>query len=218
MTSQLRGFAAWAGLLAGALFVLVEIGYVFAAASGEFVIVLTPLHRAASVLFLVACGLALPALIGIYDQQALRAGWFGPASVLVLGAGLVLLTGIAWASTFVEPLLAETAPELLDTGDSWLAIGTKLTHYLVLVGTLLFAVATVQAKVYSRLVAAALVLGGVALAFGDRIPVFDDNSTLLLGFAFAGYGLELRDHLRAAAEEDAPAPAPAAAPDAAPEP
>lgn len=188
-----------AAMLAGALFVLVQVIHppetVEAVATQAWGIV-HYITFAMLALFVVG-------IVGIYARQVEKLGWIGLAGFIVLSIGLLLNIAGAALEAFVEPLLATSNPDFVAAfnamvlGTSYdVDLGAIPTLWSVgsatfVAGTLLFGIANLRAGVLSRWgsgvlafglvigLPAATVLGNVRLA---AIPIS-------VGLAWLGYSL-----------------------------
>ena len=203
MSHRLRMMAGGAALVAGALIVLMEIGYsidtlrngdaAFSEVAG------TPLMMTASTLGLLGTLIAIPAFMGIYRQQAEESGTFGLVSAGILGVGLALVLSVQWVMVFITPWMAENAPAALDmeSPGGTLDLGFMLSFITLSVGSVLFGISTLMSKTYTRWPAVALILSGVT----GFLPMELTFSAVFAGAAMIGYGVQLR-HMLAAAEPE----------------
>ncbi len=130
----------------------------------------------------------LGGLVGLYARQAEEAGLLGVVGFLVAFVGTALMVGAVWSQAFYTPGLAETGAGtiFLESGLSgWINLGFALTYLLTSLGWLVFGVATLLARVYSRL-AAVLVIIGALVSF---IPL--SYTEVLLAAAIAWLGFDL---------------------------
>ncbi len=134
-------------------------------------------------LLALAMALLLPlSLVVLYAAQANSLGTLGLLSFLTAFLGTSLYLGLQFDETFLWPILASEAPELLDLegpmftdplfGFAYLAMGL-----LFIAGWLGFGVMTSRARVFPR-------AGGVLLAIG--MPVFGAGN--LVPFPVRGTG------------------------------
>lgn len=102
------------------------------------------------------------ALVGFYMRGERRLGRLGHAGFLVALAGVVLAAGGAWDSLFAVPWLADEAPAALDdpTGGSLLA-GFVVSYVVMVTGWLLFASASLRARLAPRGACVVLIAGAV---------------------------------------------------------
>jgi hypothetical protein len=145
--------------------------------------------------------LLLFAIVGLYCRQASRARAFGFAAFLVAFIGAALEFGTLWSAFILNPPLAKAAPAFLDSTVTQFAVfpglvGFVIPFVLLLVGWLLFVVASLRAKVFPRWALLLSVAGFPCFFLG--IPVISD---LLFGAGLVGMGYFLW------AGKDAAAPA-----------
>ena len=134
-------------------------------------------------LYLLATLLLLLGLVGLYASQSEAAGVLGFVGFLVAFFGTALFAGAIWFELFITPSLATEAPELAEA-ELGLA-GFILSFLLVVVGWLLFGVATLRARAYPRWAAILLIVGAV-ISFAP-IPL----SGIVLSVAVAWLGFVL---------------------------
>lgn len=131
--------------------------------------VLSPTHAVNSVLSIVAFALLLLALVAAYDRIARPAGLLG---VIGLGAaivGTVFMAGDWWYEAFAVPRIAEVAPEAIETFvGGRLLVGGLSSFALFGIGWVLFAVASLRARVYPRAISIAILVGGLL----SGVPIF----------------------------------------------
>ena len=158
-------FVRWAGiasLAAAGLMLVQQISHlVFALTMSESMAVAT--HSLRYGLALVAMYALLIALTGLYAMQATAAGRLGLIGYLVAALGTLLVAGDWWYETFVAPLIAAQAPDLLKTAPSGsILIGAAATFGSFALGWVLFGIASYRAGVFPRGAAMLMVVGGIA--------------------------------------------------------
>jgi hypothetical protein len=115
-----------------------------------------------SLLTLLAGTLLLGGLVGIYLGQSRTSGRLGFVGFLVAFFGTALGVGDFYASTFVTPMVALGAPDFLDDPLSVvLQLCSPFSFGLIALSWLLFAVATLRARVYPRDPSWLLLVGAV---------------------------------------------------------
>jgi hypothetical protein len=120
-------------------------------------------------LILIAYLLGLVGLVGLYARQAQKAGILGLIAFLLTFLGLALKYGWQWLETFIFPMLAQTTPRLLDHPEQYpdlptlqvLGVEDPISLLLLLVGVLLFGVASLRARVFPRWAALLVLVGAV---------------------------------------------------------
>jgi hypothetical protein len=129
------------------------------------------IHTLKNGLAILAMYVLLLSLTGLYLRQAESAGKLGLAGYLVAFLGTLLVAGDWWFESFIAPRIAAVAPEVMTgaiTGS--MAVGAGATFGLFALGWTLFGVATFRAKVYPRLAAALLIVGGVVGILAGSTP------------------------------------------------
>ena len=181
-SSSLMRLAGLAAVLSGAssvigdlLSLIVDLESAESAATAPYVIVF--------LLYLLGAVLLLLGLVGLYTSQSEAAGVLGLLGFLVAFLGTALVSGALWFELFITPSLATEAPELAEA-ELGLA-GFILSFLSVIVGWILFGVATLRARVYPRPAAVLLIVG--AMVSFVPIPL----SGVFLSVAVAWFGLML---------------------------
>lgn len=131
------------------------------------------------------------ALVGFYMRGERRLGRLGHSGFLVALAGGVLAAGGAWDSLFTVPWLADEAPAALDdpTGGSLLA-GFVVSYLVLVIGWLLFASASLRARLAPRGASIVLIAGAVLAIL--PAPIALRLLPLAIGAALVGRAV-LRD-------------------------
>jgi len=188
-----------AAMLAGALFVLVQIIHpaetVEAVAGSGWV----PVHY----LTIAMLTLFTIGVTGIYARQVERAGWIGLVGFVALSFGLLLNMGGAFIEAFVEPLLAVSNPDFVEAFNA-MVMGTPYDYDLgalpmmwsagsagFMAGTLVLGIATLRAGVLSRWGAAVFAFG---LVIGLPVASLIGNVRLAavpisIGLIWLGYSV-----------------------------
>jgi len=178
--------------------------------------IITPLKTAMCLLFLLGW-------TGLYARQVKKAGWLGLAGYLLLSFCWALQFAFIFASAFILPLLATTAPTFVDsllrsasgTVSSVNLGALPMLYTLVgigyILGGLLFGIATLRAGILSRWAAGLLIVASVLpLAFVLHSvavlipPNIQHLAAMPLGIAVAWLGYSLLSERRAQASEPSP--------------
>jgi hypothetical protein len=172
---RLAGFSA---LLAGICYVLVGLFH--------------PANVPASVtttswelVHIAACAMSffgLLGLAGLHARQASKTGWLGLIGYVLLSLWFVLIMGFSFVEAFILPHVATAAPAFVD---AWMGVlvgpaGTfdlgflpavwALSAPLLILGGLLFGVATFRARILPRLAGALLALSTVLAPVAAFLP------------------------------------------------
>ncbi len=134
-------------------------------------------------LYLLGGVLLLLGLVGLYVRQSEAAGVLGLVGFLTAFLGTALVSGAVWFELFITPSLATEAPELSES-ELGLA-GFILSFLLVVIGWLLFGVATLRARVYPRLAAVLLIVGAVV----SFAPIPLSGIVLSVAVAWLGFAI-----------------------------
>jgi hypothetical protein len=181
--------AGHAGALAAAPLVIVLLVIAFTVGGAEGKTMATPAVVAANVAGLAA---ALGLLLGLVwahlrTREALDGRGSLAMTVAVVGAGLVV--GSAWSAVFVAPAMELAHPGLTDEPLGGVIAGYIISHVLLGIGVLGWAVVAGRAGVITRAATTVLVIGGIVclaplpgrfavvavglllMALRDRVPV-----------------------------------------------
>lgn len=96
---------------------------------------------------LTATILLMLGLVAFFARQNQEMGTFGVAAFVIAAIGTMLVSGFAWALTFIFPAMAGAVPEFIDAVAAAPSVGVVLTLFMVTVGWLLFGIASLRAKV-----------------------------------------------------------------------
>jgi hypothetical protein len=128
-------------------------------------------------------------LIGLYVRQAQKAGLFGLIAFLVAFLGTALNVGSLWSGALLLPLLAEVAPDFLDSlmtdPPGALGIGLPISLYLFPVGWILFGVASLTARVFSWWAVLMVIVGLLLFPFVPVAP----GALVGAGLIWMGYAV-----------------------------
>lgn len=159
-----------AGAVGGALFVASNV-FLLGADYDNFAEMLqTRSFTMHTILFWLASVLFLLALVALYAVQTTEAGVVGFVGFLVAFVGTAFALAVTWSETFALAVLADEAPELVDDPPARVAAGLSIAFPLFVIGWLLFAGASVRARVLPRRPAIALLAGVVATVPAFAIP------------------------------------------------
>jgi hypothetical protein len=182
-------FARWTGLAsiaAAGLILINQISQlVFGFTMSESMAIAT--HSLRNGLALAAMYALLVALAALYARQATPAGRLGLIGYLVATLGTLLVAGDWWYESFVTPVIATQAPELLTIAPSGsILIGAAATFGSFALGWSIFGIASFRARVLPRGAAALMVAGGVAGVLALSAPF---QIPLALAVAWMGASL-----------------------------
>ena len=134
-------------------------------------------------LYLLGTMLLLLGLVGLYASQSKAAGALGLVGFLVAYLGTALVSGALWFELFITPSLAAEAPELAEAELG--LVGFILSFLLVIIGWVLFGVATLRARIYPRWAAVLLIVGAVV----SFVPIPLSGIVLSVAVAWLGFVL-----------------------------
>lgn len=147
--------------------------------------VTSTVYLANGIALFVAFSLMLLTLVAAHEWQSHRAGVLGVVGLCAAVVGTFAYgANVGWFEVFATPWMADVAPEVIGTkGSGSLAAGGFSSYVLFSVGWLLFGLASLRARVFPRIIALALALGGI-LAFNASPPF-----GVLLGVAITALGV-----------------------------
>ena len=181
--------------------------------------IITPLKTA-------MCMLMLLSWTGLYARQVKETGWTGLAGYLLVSLSWALQLAFVFATAFILPLLTTSEPRFVDTllrsangPVSGVDLGALPALYAVvgiayILGSLLFAIATLRAGILSRWAAVLLIVGAL-LPLALLNPSSNPLAALIppniqhlfampLGLAVAWLGYALWSERREQASEPSP--------------
>ena len=151
----------------------------------------------------VMAALALVGLTGMYLRQVRQTGLLGLIGYAVYALGYLLISGTAFAATFILPSVAETDPGFVN---DVLAVATNSTPssdigplqifiqgggFAYVVGGIIFGIALFRANVLARWAAMLLSIGAVAILTTSQLPELTQRlfaipvSVALIGLGFS---------------------------------
>ena len=144
-------------------------------------------------------------LAGLYARQVEKAGWLGLIGFLLFDLWLALVGLYSFIEAAVLPLLASQYPpfvagfmQMLSSVPIEVNLGVMPTMWaistpMLIVGSLLFAIATFRAGILPRWAAGLLALGTLMIPVGALLPTELQAKIILvpmgLGIAWMGYAL-----------------------------
>lgn len=157
-------------------------------------------------IFAVAMGFfGLFGMVGLYARQAEKSGWLGLAGFILLSLWLVIIMGFSFVEAFILPLLAAESPVfvadvlgMFSGVPSEVDLGVlptlwNISGLLIILGPLLFGIATFRAGILPRWAGSLLALGAVLVPVGVLVPPAYQPETVMipigLAFAWLGYAL-----------------------------
>jgi uncharacterized membrane protein YciS (DUF1049 family) len=133
--------------------------------------------------------LLLLGTIGLYIHQQKASGTFGFIGFLLAFIGTVWSIGEGWTSAFLFSGLSSAVPQFLDSliidPPTMAAIGVGLGFILFPLGWILFSVATLRSKVFSRWSGVLVIVGVLLIPF---LPIIA-NLLLGAGWSWMGYSV-----------------------------
>jgi hypothetical protein len=157
-------------------------------------------------------------MAGLYARQVEKSGWLGLAGFLLFSAWMTLVCGFSFVEAFIMPILAVGAPKFIE---GWMGMFTNIpsqvdlgvlpmlwniSGLLIILGPLLFGIATFRARVLPRWAGGLLALVAVLVPLGGMVPPEYQAKFIMipLGLAVAWLGYALVSERREHASESLP--------------
>jgi hypothetical protein len=165
------------------------------------------------------CFFGLFGMAGLYAKQVERSGWLGLAGFVLFSLWLALSMPLLFLEAFVLPRLATGFPAFVE-GFLGMLIGVTsevdlgilptlwdISGPILILGLLLFGIATFRAGVLPRWAGALFALGAVLIPIGALVPPEYQPELILVpvGLALAWLGSALLSERRALTPEPIPA-------------
>jgi len=144
-------------------------------------------------------------MAGLYARQVEESGWLGLIGFLLFSAWMTLVCGFSFVEAFIEPRLITESPAfvaslmgMFTSMPSEIDLGIlptlwNISGLLVILGPLLFGIATFRARVLPRWAGALLALVAVLVPVGGMVPPEYQAKFIMipLGLAVAWLGYAL---------------------------
>ena len=200
-TSTLTRLAGVSAMLAGLCFIIIGLFHQDNIPSSVTTATWVNVHIAATALgFFGLFGMA-----GLYARQAEKAGWLGLVGFILFSLWMTMVSGFSFVEAFILPRIAAVSPAFVEsvlgmfTGiPSSIDLGVlptlwNLSGLLIILGPLLFGIATFRARVLSRWAGGLLAIGGVLVPVGGLVPAEYQPEFIMIPFGLAvawlGYAL-----------------------------
>src|SRR5687768_1383771 len=132
--------------------------------------------------------LALPAL---YARQAERAGVLGLAGFVLAFAGVALGMGYFYLMAFVRPVLDQGWPPAAEAVSAAAGVMEPFEGLTFVLGWVIFAVATLRARVFPRVAASLIIVGIVLVVTRELLPVRGPLGGALMGLGITWLSVAL---------------------------
>jgi hypothetical protein len=200
-TFALMRLAGVSAMLAGLCFIIIGLFHQENVSSSVTTAIWVNVHIAATALgFFGLFGMA-----GLYARQVEQAGWLGLAGFLLFSLWMTIVCGFSFVEAFILSQIAIVSPAFVESllgmfsgipGTVELGILPTLWNIsglLIILGPLLFGIATFRARVLPRWAGGLLALGGLLVPFGGMVPPEYQPEFIMipLGLAIAWMGLAL---------------------------
>jgi len=154
-------------------------------------------------------------MAGLYARQVEESGWLGLIGFLLFSAWMTLVCGFSFVEAFIEPRLVTESPAFIaslmgmfTSMPSEIDLGIlptlwNISGLLIILGPLLFGIATFRARVLPRWAGALLALVAVLVPVGGMVPPEYQAKFIMipLGLAVAWLGYALFSERRVQASE-----------------
>ena len=213
-TSTLMRWAGVSALVAGLCFIVVGMFHPVNVPSSVTTATWINVHIAAVVM----CFFGLFGMAGLYARQAEKSGWLGLAGFVLFSVWLGLVLPFSFVEAFILPRLATESPAFVAgflgmfTGiPSQAELGILPTFWnisgpMLILGTLLFGIATFRAGILPRWAGGLLAVGSLLIPAGALLPPELEPRILIpIGLALGWMGYALFSERRENASQLAPA-------------
>ena len=154
-------------------------------------------------------------MAGLYARQVEESGWLGLIGFLLFSAWMTLVCGFSFVEAFIEPRLMTESPAfvaslmgMFTSMPSEIDLGIlptlwNISGLLIILGPLLFGIATFRARVLPRWAGGLLALVAVLVPVGGMVPPEYQAKFIMipLGLAIAWLGYALFSERRAPAAQ-----------------
>ena len=154
-------------------------------------------------------------MAGLYARQVEESGWLGLIGFLLFSAWMTLVCGFSFVEAFIEPRLVTESPAFIaslmgmfTSIPSEIDLGIlptlwNISGLLIILGPLLFGIATFRARVLPRWAGGLLALVAVLVPVGGMVPPEYQAKFIMipLGLAVAWLGYALFSERRVQASE-----------------
>lgn len=206
-TTTLTRTAGVAAVLAGVLFITVQIGHPHL----DFAFATTSEYVVRHVMKILVAALSLVGITGMYLRQVREVGILGLLGYVLFSAGFLLLLSVEVIGAVVLPAIADTSPHYVRDvfavttgGAAGSDIGliqdlSKLVGFGFIVGGLIFGIALFRAQLLARWAAALLAVSTAATVLAAVLPQVNFRLFAIpVGIALIGLGHSLRRDQRTA--------------------
>ena len=200
-TSTLMRLAGLSAILAGICFIIIGMFHQENVPASVTTATWVNVHIAATALgFFGLFGMA-----GLYVRQVERSGWLGLAGFVLFTVWMTLISGFSFLEAFILPHLATETPKfvagllgMFSEIPSEVDLGVlptlwKISGILIILGPLLFGIATFRSRILPRWAGGLLALGAVLVPASAMVPPEYQPEFIMipigLALAWMGYAL-----------------------------
>ncbi len=199
--STLMRLAGVSAMLAGLYFIIIGLFHQENVPAAVTTTTWVNVHIAATALgFFGLFGMA-----GLYARQVEKSGWLGLVGFLLFSFWMTIVSGFSFVEAFILPQLATESPAFVESilGMFTSVPGTidlgvlpiiwNISGLLIILGPLLFGIATFRARILPRWAGGLLALSAVLVPIGGMVPAEYQPEFIMipLGLAIAWMGFAL---------------------------
>jgi hypothetical protein len=137
--------------------------------------------------------LSILGLVALFARQKQKMRGYGSAAFALAVGGTMLVFGHQWSGLFVVPVLAQTAPDILNSittnTTSILAGGIVLSIFIMALGWILFGIASLRAKILPAGSIWLVMIGAVLILALTLIDFYLEKAAFNLGLIWMGWWL-----------------------------
>ena len=184
----------WSGLISVLAGVLYALGALLHPVGEDLAAYASPKWVPAHQVYWVSAMLMLFGLVGLYARQVEKIGWLGLVGFVLAFIGTVLVDSIFVMASTVIHLVAVQAPALFDQ----VAAPPTFGVLMIILGYILFGIATMRAGVLPRWSGLLLIIGSAMFMISEAVPLNASLSHLIVtigdvifgaGFVWMGFAL-----------------------------
>jgi len=209
--STLMRLAGGSAVVAGLCFIIIGLFHQLNVPSSVITATWVNVH-----IFATALGFfGLFGMAGLYARQVEKSGWLGLVGFILFSLWMTLVSSFSFVEAFILPQLATESPAFVESilGMFTSVPGTvdlgvlptlwNISGLLIILGPLLFGIATFRACVLPRWAGGLLALGSVLVPIGGMVPAEYQPEFIMipLGLAVAWMGFALISERREKASE-----------------
>jgi len=212
--STLMRLAGLSAMLAGLCFIIIGLFHQLNVPSSITTATWVNVH-----VFATALGFfGLFGMAGLYTRQVEKSGWLGLVGFILFSLWMTLVSSFSFVEAFILPQLAAESPAFVESvlGMFTSVPGTvdlgvlpmlwNISGLLIILGPLVFGIATFRARVLPRWAGGLLAIGAILVPVGGMVPAEYQPEFIMipLGLAIAWMGFALISERREISSEVVP--------------